>query len=441
MNTSLTGDIVAEFGAAALTPETVHRAKLGVLDWMGLAVAGAAAPAPRTLRSVMAGSGPADGVFVLGTPDVLSAPWAAYVNAVQAHVDDYDDTHAGGLIHVTTPVLSGCMAVAETRRSRGIDLIAAYVAGVEVAVDLGVRVGQRLADRGFHVTGMLGAFGSAAGVSNLIRLTGSQTTTALGIAATGTGGLESAFGSMTKSLQVGRESMNGVVAALLAEEGFTGPADGISGANGWIATYLPELDIPPDGERHLQSFNGLNETRIKPYPSCMGTHAPIDAARKLSGSVQGQQISEVVCVVGPLAAKVANIDHPGDGLQAKFSLRYCLATALLNGTVLSQDFGDAEVLQIMSLDIASRIRIEIDPDRTISAAEVTVHLAAGEAVVASVDNDVEHVQMSEATCVDKFRSLTARHLGRDAADEIAARVLDLEHCTDVREITKLAATT
>src|SRR5262249_52999030 len=193
---------------------------------------------------------------------------------------DFDDTHLPSIVHGAAPVAPVVLALGEWRRLSGAQALAAFVAGFEVETRLGRIIGRALADRGWHVTGVLGHFGAAAAAGKLLGLDAAHLAQALGIAGTQAAGLEQSFGTMSKPLHPGKAAMNGLLAALLAREGFTGSMAMLDGPTGLAATFLGVADLSPAVEDLGKRFEIL-ENSTKFYAACHLTHATIDAARAI----------------------------------------------------------------------------------------------------------------------------------------------------------------
>src|SRR5712692_416566 len=236
-------DFVLDLEPEALPPAVSRAASLCLMDWLGTAVRGSTEPLAEALAAVVHASGGEPQATVLGRGRRTSALLAALANGAQAHALDFDDTHLASIVHGSAPVAPVVLALAEWRHRSGLDAVAAFVAGFEVETRIGRVVGRRLADRGWHVTGVLGHFGAAAAAGKLLGLDAGRLRHALGVAGTQAAGLEQAFGTMSKPLHPGKAAMNGLLAALLAREGFTGSSAMLDGAHGLPATFLGVTDL------------------------------------------------------------------------------------------------------------------------------------------------------------------------------------------------------
>src|SRR5262252_6168173 len=213
---------IRAFTYDGLPDAALEWAKTGILDTVGVTLAGSAEPCAQIMLRVCTATGPA---LVFGSAQRVSVTDAALVNGVAAHALDFDDCNntLGG--HPSAPILPGLFALADTMPVSGRDFIAAYVAGFETETRIARAVNLHHYDKGWHPTATLGVFGAAAAASLLLALTEEQTATALAIAASLSSGLKANFGTMTKPLHIGRCAQNGMLAAMLAREGMTASHD------------------------------------------------------------------------------------------------------------------------------------------------------------------------------------------------------------------------
>src|SRR5262245_44829905 len=277
-------DFVLGLETASLPPAVIEAANRSITDWFGTAVRGAAEPLAAALASVIAASGGSPQATVLGRGLRTSALHASLANGAQSHALDFDDTHLPSIVHGAAPVAPVVLAIGEWRHLSGADALGAFIAGFEVETRLGRVLGRALADRGWHVTGVLGHFGAAAAAGRLLGLRPAQLAHAFGIAGTQAAGLEQSFGTMAKPLHPGKAAMNGLLAALLAREGFTGATAMLDGPTGLGATFLGIADLAEAASDLGKRFEILSNS-TKFYAACHLTHATIDAGRAIRARV------------------------------------------------------------------------------------------------------------------------------------------------------------
>jgi len=368
-------DFVLGLELGSLPDTVIEAAGLALTDWLGAALRGSTEPLADALDAVLVAAGGHPQATVLGRGRRTSALLAALANGAHGHALDFDDTHLASIVHGSAPVAPAVLALAEWRRRPGSEALAAFVAGFEVETRIGRVIGPRLADRGWHVTALLGHFGAAAAAGKLLGLTAQELGRALGIAGTQAAGLEQSLGTMCKPLHPGKAAMNGILAALLAREGFTGPTGILDERSGLAGTFVGITDLTPALEDLGKRFELLdNSTKL--YAACHLLHATIDAGRAIRerSAPPPEAIATVECHVHPLAVKVAAIPEPRTGLEAKFSAAYCAALALTRGEASESEFmaPDPDLV-----GLAGRIRPVADPALGIPEARMRVRLHDG----------------------------------------------------------------
>jgi 2-methylcitrate dehydratase PrpD len=401
-------DFVLGLELASLPDAVAEAAGLCLTDWVGVAIRGSTEPLASALDAVIAAAGGDPQATVVGRGRRTSALLAALANGAQGHALDFDDTHLGSIVHGSAPVAPAVLAVGEWRRRPGPEALAAFIAGFEIETRIGRVIGPRLADRGWHVTALLGHFGAAVAAGKLLALRPDELRRALGIAGTQAAGLEQSLGTMCKPLHPGKASMNGLLAALLAREGFTGPIGILDEGPGLPGTFVGITDLAPAIEDLGKRFEILdNSTKL--YAACHLLHATIDAGRAIRerSAAAPAAIAVVECHVHPLAVKVAAIPEPRSGLEAKFSAAYCAALALTRGEAGESEFTDATAADPDLVGLARRVRPVADHALGIPEARMRVRLRDGrvldEVVLAARGTPGHPVSREEVE--EKFRRL------------------------------------
>ncbi len=337
-----------------------HRAAL--LDWLACAAGGWDEPASRAARA--AGDGLLERVVALGAA---------------GHVLDFDDTWTPGLIHLSAAAAPAALALAaEVGRSQA-EVADAHAAGFEAAAALAVAGHPALYDGGWHPTAVCGSVGAAVSAARVLRLDPERERTATGLAVLRASGMLAAFGTDAKALQVGGAAAAGVHAARLAAAGASGPEP----AAAYETAFAPARWAHPAPDRPL----AVEQNWIKAYPCCLQTHAVIEAAAEVgaaggqtaaaggqTAAAPGSDGGPLTIAVHPLSRRAAPYDEPADGLQAKFSIPYLAAFALLHGTPGVEDFAGVDP---EALALAAR-RIQVRPDPALEQSEARVEAPDGE---------------------------------------------------------------
>jgi 2-methylcitrate dehydratase PrpD len=435
-------DFVLGLEVASLPPAVVEAAGRAMTDWLGTAIRGAAEPLADALAAVIGATGGEPQATVVGRRLRTSALLASLANGAQSHALDFDDTHLPSIVHGSAPVAPVVLALGECRHASGAQALAAFLAGFEVETRLGRVLGRALADRGWHVTGILGHFGAAAAAGKLLGLDAARLGQALGIAGTQAAGLAQSFGTMSKPLHPGKAAMNGLLAALLAREGFTGPTGMLDAPDGLGATFLGITDLGASVEDLGKRFEILDNS-IKPYAACHLTHATIDAARAIRArqAPAADAVEAIHCRVHPLTIKVAANPRPQTGLEAKFSVAFCAALGLLRGDAGEAEFSDTSLRDPAVARVMARVIPEADASLAIGAARISVRLADGrvleERIVAARGTPDHPLTREEVE--QKFRRLTEVVLPAERVAGLTAALRGFADLPDVAALASLAA--
>jgi 2-methylcitrate dehydratase PrpD len=317
------------------------RAAAAVLDTVGVILAGAGEPASRIVQRVVAAEG-GTGCQVFGASASSSATGASLANGTAAHALDYDDMCFVSLAHPSAPLVPAAFAAAELARASGAALLDAYVVGFEIEGRLGALMNPRHYQRGWHCTSTLGTIGAAAAACRLLGLDAGATGHALAIAASEASGLKENFGTMVKPLHAGLAARNGVLAALLARDGMTASGIAIEGPQGLLRAMDSQEPGIGDAIADLGSRWEILDTGItvKLYPSCAGTHPSLDLIldmRRQQGFTAAD-VERIEIDVDSITPTVLMYDRPATELEAKFSMPFCAAAALVDGQVGLETF-------------------------------------------------------------------------------------------------------
>ena len=344
-----------------LPSQAVQIAKTGIIDCIGVAIAGSQEPPVRILRRAIAESNTRGEATLLGITGGLrsAAPDAAWINGTAGHVLDYDDVARG---HPSVVIVPAILALAEEIDSTGTDVITAYVAGYEVWMELMQRERGSYQEKGWHHTPILGAIAATAACANLQRLGPEQTTHALGIAAAQASGIVASHGTMMKSVQVGKAAHTAVLSARLARLGITASPDVLDQERGFLKAISPagDVDTASGAERLGRDWHickhGLG---IKRYPVCYRAHRAIDATLGLldESEIAPKDIDRIEVSIGKLDATILLNHFPESGLAAKFSIEFAIACAVVAGNVSLQQVNDAFVRRHDVRDLMRKVTV------------------------------------------------------------------------------------
>lgn len=407
---SLTHQLVARL-TAPIGALDRRRAALHLLDWLGCALYGTQSAQAISLRAYLQRYGPAGSCSVLGQG---RAHWetAILYNAALGNIAEMDDLHRASVLHPGPVVIPAALAVAEQQGAGPEALLNAIVRGYEACIRIGRALGEDHY-RFYHPTSTCGAFGAAAAAASLLKLDADQTVWALGNAGTRTGGLWQLRheGVMSKQLHTAEAARSGVMAAMLAAEGFTGPAAILEGEHGLFAATSPLARSEKVASSEKEWL--LHHCSFKPWAACRHTHPAIDAARLLRLQLRSWQDIEALEVgVYSDALTFCDQPEPQTELDAKFSIQHGVAVALLVDRPQLKHFQSDFIQQWELRALRSRVSVDLDAGvnsryRQHWGATLTATLTDGgqrEAAVTDAWGDPEN-PMSEADLVAKAGEL------------------------------------
>jgi len=431
------GRWVSELTLASLPAEVVSHLKLCLLDSLGCGVFGAAQQWGKIAGDVAVAFSGGGKSSLLARSEKVSPPDAAMANGTAIHGFEIDDAHVSSSLHpgaVTVPV---CLAIAEARATSGAEFLVAMAAGYEAGLRVGICAGISHSTSGYHVTGTVGALAAAAAAARLLNLSPAQSAHALGLGATQAAGLYSArTGGMAKRFHAGRASQSGVVAAFLAEQGFTGSLDAIEAPFGGLMStmhgqFAPETILAGLGDKWETVRVGL-----KAYAACASAHTTIDGVRDLR---RRGLTPETLARLTISMSKKSHINigwpyQPGDVIAAQMNGYYAAAVALFDGEAFIDQYTKERLADPAILNLMPLIDIVHDPDldRGGAAKRHAVKIKAlrkdGSELTASVEQrrgSADHpLPMKEVE--QKFRRLAAVCLPTSAIEELVDIVGNIE---------------
>jgi 2-methylcitrate dehydratase PrpD len=347
-------------------PEAARRAAhVGWIDCVGVMIAGSGADAPRLLHEVLAPTG-GESTLYFGTQRA-GAPEAAWLNGTAAHALDFDDTGVRG--HPSTVLVPAIAAEAEHLDLSGAQMLRAYVAGYETWAELALRERDSVHAKGWHPTGIWGAVAAAAACAALRGLDARRAQAALALGASQSAGLVANFGTMTKPFHAGRAAHAGVMAARLAQAGYTASPDAFEHPQGLLRAVSErgntDWETPPSaGQRWRLVEEGLN---VKQYPLCYCTHRAIDGllALRAAHRFAAEDVQTIGVEISERYRAILRNRAPRTGLEAKFSIEFALACSAIAGRVGLGELTDAFVsradVQALMKHVEVRTGTDYDP--------------------------------------------------------------------------------
>jgi 2-methylcitrate dehydratase PrpD len=444
---------MAEFVSSAIPPtEARRRAAIAVYDTIGVALAGAPEPAATMIRktTTAASRGPCR---ILGTDDRAAASEAALANGVAVHALDFDDMCFVSMAHPSCALVPAALSAAEDVEAPGRAVLDAYVVGFEIECRLGMIMNPRhYHERGWHCTSSIGTVGAAAAAARVLGLPPAATVHALGIAASLACGLKENIGTMVKPLHAGVAARNGIMAAQLALGGFTASEQAIDGPQGYLAAM--DSGQPADALSRVIADLGARweildtGVSVKLYPSCAATHPPLDALLLLIRrfELKADDVEHVDVEVDSMTPRLLIHDRPQTDLEAKFSMPFCAAAALVYGHPTIDTFDvarirDSRVQQLLP-NVSLRTNTAFDAAAPLSQANVTVRLRDGRTVSERADGARGYPgRLTDDELATKFLGCAVRSLPREQAESALQAVRAIERLDNVRALTALCTRT
>jgi 2-methylcitrate dehydratase PrpD len=447
----LLAELLADVRYDDLPADVIDHARRAVIDWLGSALAGSMEGPARLAQSVAAGFG-ASSEATIFSAGRGSAPVAAFANGVASHILELDDIHRGSTVHAAAPIIPAALAVAEREHADGRAFLAAVVSGYEAAFRIGEAVNPSHYYF-FHPTGTVATFGAAAAAGSLIGLGADQMLDALGSAGTQAAALWefNADGAMSKHLHPGKAAMNGVLAADLARVGFTGASRILEGERGFFRAMSRSFDesrvTDGLGERWKIAENGY-----KLYSCCAHTHTAVDCVLDVRGRRRWgrddvlRDVTRISIETYGAGYEIVKEMNPRTPYQAKFSLAYCAAAALLEGSLGLDQFGEdrfgAEgVREQATADLLRRVNVTVADDLTARypsawPVRLTIALSDGATERTASDHPRGNPEnpVSTAELEQKCSALIGSRFGRHTALAMLGALGSIERCPNMAEL-------
>ncbi|WOH71323.1 MmgE/PrpD family protein [Bradyrhizobium sp. NDS-1] len=428
-------DVVAAASWADVGAQSIE-ARRSILNFFATALGSARDPVVMAAMRTLSPFSGAATATVIGHSRQMDAMCASFLNAISANLLDFDDTHPETIIHPAAPVAAPVMALAETRRLSGREVLTAFILGVDIECRIGNAVSPRHYARGWHITSTCGIFGAAAACAKLLGLRAEGIANAIGLAASQSAGNVENLPSAAKNVSVGNAARNGLFAALLAQQGYEAAPRAIEGPLGWARTMGDEPDI-------ARLLDGLGKTweiarnTYKPYPAGIVFHAVIDACLKLREQI-GRQFDQIDAVtVQGSALLLARGDRPvNNERDARVSIHHCVACGLLLGRAGIAEFARETVVRPDIAQLRQKVRAELDTRMPDGAARVTLRLSSGEALTETVTSPrgSQAAPLSDRDIEEKLREGIRTGRSDWDADRVIDAVWRLDAADDVGKV-------
>ncbi len=415
--------------------------KVLLLDYLGVALGGARTESGRIAAEFSRDFKEKGESTIIGYGYKVSAPTAAFCNAILSHSIELDDVDPLAYLHFAPPTLSAALAMAERQRASGKALLTAALAGCELVQRLSNVTNPALRNRGFHTTPTCGVFGAAAAAGNILGLDEEKQTSALGLAGAQASGLMEFYGvSMQKRINPAPAARGGVTAALLAERGFTGAETIFEGERGLCRAFADATDLSKLTINLGKEFPVAFE--YKPYACARPIHNAIDCVLEIrrKHDINTADIKEITVRRHPEWANYHVISEPRTYHEAQVSLPYSVAITLLEGKALLEQYSEEKLKNPNLMALSKKVKITSDPSlpRGVSCA-MKIVIKDGTSCEAQVDYAKGSLEnpMTDEEHKEKFRSLASSILSKEKISRVIAMVEKLEEVKDISQLCKL----
>ncbi|HSE86251.1 MAG TPA: MmgE/PrpD family protein [Candidatus Binatia bacterium] len=429
--------------------DAVEKAKRTALDCMGAALAGVVEPVSQTITGYVTELGRPPQAFLFGAGLKVSVQDAALANGVIAHALDYDDCGVK-IGHPSVLVFPAVLSLGEHLGASGRDLLTAYILGLEVEGKLALHADFKLMQARLNHQTWYGSIGAAAACAKLLRLDVTKTRMALGIGANFACGLSANHGSMAGAMAAGNACHSGVTAALMAQEGLTANPNIIEARNGFYDTlvgrdhYDAERMADGLGKPFYIEYPGIG---LKKYPSCYHTHRALDGVFQLLGEhrLSDKEIVEVDVGTSERAMRVLAFSEPETPYQAKYSMPYCIAAAVVDHQVNLDTFTARKMEDRAIVEARKKVHLsfpdmpiwpglaDVGPDTEFVGNPVTIRTTEGRSYSARVDipRGDPALPLTDEELLAKYRDCGRSQLRPDDTERSLSLTLGLETVTDI----------
>lgn len=428
----------------AIPPHVISRAKIHLLDSLGVALAGTVQNNAINGRNGLHKMPNTQGKCrVWGSSYTFSPAYAALANGIAAHVLDFDDTHTDSITHGSAVLVPLVIALTEDLNLNSREMLAAYVTGWEIAARVGLTAKGTFHKRGFHSTAIAGIFGAVSGAASLLNLSPIACAHALGLAGSQASGIAEYLtnSSSAKCFHAGWAAHSGILSAYLADAGMTGPLSVFEGRFGLFATHGIQSEInAADVCRELGEHWEIMRVSVKPYPCCHFAHATVDCARMLiRDGIKPEEVKHILCVVDPIASALIcePIDDkfsPQTPYAAKFSLPYLVASGMIDDGLSLESFSPEQLNRTDVLELARKVSYRYSEEGEIPFPAyfpglISVTLKDGREMTKRLNVNYGNPEnpMKNSDVEQKFRNNVLGILSPQATEKVIQLVADIEN--------------
>ncbi len=445
---------IADTGYDDIPGKVADTTKKSLLDGIGTMLAGGGlGEGCKEFVNLAIAIGGKEESTIIGFDAKVPACMAAFANGSMAHAMDFEDTHNVALVHPNAAAIPAALAVAEyIGNVSGKDLITALTLGSNIVGRLSLTLKVDPIKYGWHMPPILGAIGAAAAASKLLNLSPEQILDAFSLSLcqiTCSAEFTRSPRSIARAIREAFSTKAGVLSAQLAERGITGFEQPIEGEAGLFRLYAREdYDLTVLTKGLGKIFEGANIS-FKPWPSCRGTHPFIEQALQVSNSynLKPDDIKDIRLVMAPAAMPEVLCEplerkrSPVTAIDAKFSIPFTVATALVYGEVALRHFTPQALRDAKVLEVARRITYEIDTKIEARSGYLQIKTEQGKIETEMVEFASGHPKnpISQEALIAKFTDCaahSAKQFSQKNLDKVVQLISHLEDVKDIGEITE-----
>jgi len=445
--------LTRELNYGSLDESVLDKTKYLLLDYLGVAIRGSQTDSSQLVqRFLSANHTPTQGIPVIGTKMRAEAPFAALANGTASHSLELDDVVNAASLHPAVTIMPAALSAACLAKCSGRELLEGIIAGYELTVKLGVALNPAAHyAQGFHPTGTCGTLGAALAAAKILKLDDDKIARAVGIAGSqAAGSMEFlADGSFTKRLHAGWAAHAGLIAALLAREGFTGPASIIEGDLGFLHAYSPLSD----SKKVLANWGDpyeIMKTSIKPHACCRYKQGSIDCILEIIRENRLTEDDIKKIKVSILKAGFALVAEPEDSkmnpesiVDAQFSMPFGAAVAIIHGRAFLDQYTQENIDSVKVMSLMRRVVCVENPEIEKEfprkwAAQVEIETQGGQSYRSNIEfpkGDPEN-PLSWDEIIEKFNSLALSVFSKEQCNDVVKRVRTIEKETDINHLMK-----
>lgn len=446
--TAKLAEFVVNTGYEDIPSEVLRLAKNSFLDTLGIALGGMLERAPQLLVRYVTEQGGTPSATLLAQGLMTNAPNAALVNGTAADIAGWSDISVIQMTHPSVSICPAVWALGEQTKASGKQALLAHIVGIEVANKIGAGIKPGFQLKGWHPLAILNTFGAAAAAAKLLNLDINQTSNAFGIAGAEASGIRAAMGTMSKAYGAGRSARDGIVCAQLASMGYTGPTNVLEARDGFLQTFGDGASgdgiLEHLGNPFEFAFPGIT---LKKFPACTRSHNGIQAILNLREKygLSADNVDSIECLVTPAVVDYLKFPSPKSKFESKYSMEFCVATALKDGRVVISSFSDEKVIDPGLVSLMQRVKMSVwqdyarygyNPPHAPYGCLIKIKLKDGCEVSEQVDKGPWEPETPPTwdDLIEKYRSSSELVLSKDRSDQSIGIVESLEQCDDISEL-------